>query len=150
LIKKPQITLFVLKTIYDKLRKLDQLLAMETGKTIIFCDSIDLGKKIASKYDLTFVFGETTRRLEKIRENEIVVVSRVGDEGLSIPEIDTLIEVDFLYGSRMQESQRSGRLLHSRKEATNHYILMTEEELEKYGKRLLALYEKGYRINIVR
>jgi len=97
-----------------------------------------------------FVFGETTQRLEKIRENERIVVSRVGDEGLSIPEIDTLIEVDFLYGSRWQESQRGGRLLHSRKEFTNHYILMTEEELEKYGKRLLALYERGYRINIVR
>ena len=150
LIRKPQITLYVLKQPRDKLRKLEQLLAMETGKTIIFCDSIELGKRIAKQHGLTFVFGETTKRLEKIRENEVVVVSRVGDEGLSVPEIDTLIEVDFLYGSRMQESQRSGRLLHSKKEATNHYILMTEEELEKYGKRLLALYEKGYRINIVR
>ena len=150
LIRKPQVTLFILKRPKDKLRKLERLLAQETGKTIIFCDSIDLGQTIAKKHGLTFVHGQTARRLEKIRENEVVVVSRVGDEGISIPEIDTLIEVDFLYGSRMQESQRSGRLLHSRKEATNHYILMTEEELERYGKRLLTLYERGYRINIVR
>ena len=150
IIKKPTITLFVVPTLRDKLRKLNELLTKELGKTVIFCDSIDLGKRIAKEHNLIFVFGETTNRLEKIRENEIVVVSRVGDEGMSIPEIDTLIEVDFLYGSRMQESQRSGRLLHSKKEATNHYILMTEEELEKYGKRLLALYEKGYRINIIR
>ena len=73
-----------------------------------------------------------------------------GDEGISISDNDTIIEVDFLYGSRMQQSQRSGRLLHSQKEATNHYILMTEEELTRYGKRLLALYERGYRVNIVR
>jgi hypothetical protein len=150
IIKKPSITLFVLPSARDKLRKLDELLSKELGKTIVFCDSIELGQKIAKDYGLTFVFGQTTQRLEKIRENERVIVSRVGDEGISIPEIDTLIEVDFLYGSRRQESQRSGRLLHSTKEATNHYILMTEEELEKYGKRLLVLYEKGYRVNIVR
>jgi len=150
IIKKPMIHVYVTPTFREKLKKLDELMGMETGKTVIFCDSIELGKKIAKDYDLTFVFGETTKRLEKIRENERVIVSRVGDEGLSLPDLDTIIEVDFLFGSRWQESQRVGRLLHSKKEARNHYILMTEEELEKYGKRLLVLYEKGYRINIVR
>ncbi|MFQ6076997.1 MAG: DEAD/DEAH box helicase [Candidatus Bathyarchaeia archaeon] len=150
IIRKPSITLYVLKTLRDKIRKLDELLRRETGKTLIFCDGIDLGQRIAREHDLPFVFGETTRRLEKIRDNEVLVISRVGDEGISIPEIDTLIEVDFLYGSRWQESQRSGRLLHSEREATNHLILMTEEELERYGKRLLALYERGYRIKVVR
>ena len=28
-----------------------------------------------------------------------------------------------------------------------HHILMTEEELEKYGKRLLAYYDKGYHVD---
>jgi len=150
IIRKPSITLYVVPTLRDKLRRLEGLLKTELGKTIIFCDGIDLGQRIARTHGLTFVYGETTRRLEKIRENERIVVSRVGDEGISIPEIDSIVEVDFLYGSRWQESQRSGRLLHSQKEATNHYILMTEEELERYGKRLLALYERGYRINVVR
>jgi len=150
IIRKPLVTVHVVKNPRDKLRKLDALLSDETGKTVIFCDSIELGKRLAKKYGLTFVYGATTRRLEKIREHERVIVSRVGDEGLSLPDIDTIIEVDFLYGSRRQESQRAGRLLHSEKEATNHHIIMTEEELARYGKRLLALYEKGYRVNIVR
>jgi DNA excision repair protein ERCC-3 len=150
IIKKPTITLFVVSQLKDKLRKLDELLQKELGKTLIFCDSIALGEKLARQHNLDFIHGGTTKRLEKIRENERVIVSRVGDEGLSLPEMDTLVEVDFLFGSRMQQSQRTGRLLHSKKKATNHYILMTEEELEKYGKRLLALYEKGFRINIVR
>jgi len=126
------------------------LITKGTGKTIIFCDGIELGKKIAEKYGLEFVYGATTGRLDKIRENEVVVVSRVGDQGISVPDIDSLIEIDFLYGSRMQESQRSGRLLHSSKEITNHYILMTDEEMEKYNKRLLALYERGCKINVIR
>ena len=112
IIRKPVVKVLVVKTLRDKLRKLRELLAMETGKTVIFCDSLDLGHRIAKEHGLTFVFGETTRRLEKIREHEVVVVSRVGDEGISIPEIDTIIEIDFLYGSRRQEAQRSGRLLH--------------------------------------
>jgi superfamily II DNA or RNA helicase len=130
---------------------LRDLLQREFGRTLIFCDGLELGERIAREHGLEFISGETTSRLEKIRENEVVVViSRVGDEGISIPDIDTIIEVDFLYGSRMQQSQRSRRLLHSRREATNHFILMTEEELARYGKRLLALYERGYRVNIVR
>lgn len=151
IIKKPSVTLFVVDTLKDKLNKLDELLVRGTGKTIIFCDGIALGEKIKNKHGLDFVYGKTlTGRLDKIRENEVIVVSRVGDQGISIPEIDTLIEIDFLYGSRMQESQRSGRLLHSAKEVTNHFILMTDEEFDKYNKRLLALYERGYKVNIVR
>lgn len=150
IIRKPSITLFVVNTLRDKLNKLDDLITKGTGKTIIFCDGVELGKKIAAKYDINFVYGATTGRLEKIRENEVVVVSRVGDQGISIPDIDSLIEIDFLYGSRMQESQRSGRLLHSSKDITNHYILMTDEEMEKYNKRLLALYERGCKVNIIR
>jgi len=150
IIRKPLVTVHVVRDRREKLRLLDRLLSVETGKTVIFCDSIALGKKLSDRYGLTFVYGATTRRLEKIREHERVIVSRVGDEGISLPEIDTIIEVDFLYGSRLQESQRSGRLLHSEKPVTNHHILMTEEELARYGKRLLALYERGFRVRIVR
>jgi len=150
IIRKPRVTVYIVKDLRAKLAKLRELLHREMGRTLIFCDGLDLGERIARDHGLNFISGQTTNRLEKIRENETVVISRVGDEGISIPDIDTIIEVDFLYGSRMQQSQRSGRLLHSRKEATNHYILMTEDELARYGKRLLALYERGYRVNIVR
>ena len=150
IIKKPTVTVKIVRRFRDKLAYLKSLLQQETGKTIIFSDSLDLGERIAKEYGMEFVYGQTRNRLELIRGNERVVVSRVGDEGISIPEIDTVIEIDFLYGSRMQESQRLGRLLHSESEITNHHIIMTEEELEKYGKRLYAIYERGFKVNIVR
>ena len=56
----------------------------------------------------------------------------------------------FLYGSRMQESQRFGRLMQSAKEEPEHIILMTEEEFENYQKRLYAITERGFRIEFVR
>jgi len=134
-----------------KLALLDDLLKRDLGKTMIFSDSLDLGNEIAQKYGLEWIHGATRKRIDTIRKNERIVISRVGDEGLSIPELDTIIEIDFLGGSRMQALQRIGRLAHRLiepdKEPAVHHILMTEEELEKYGKRLLAYYDKGYKID---
>jgi hypothetical protein len=55
--------------------------------------------------------------------------------------------VDFLYGSRQQQLQRTGRLMHS-EEAERHDIIMTEQEVRDYGKRIWALQEKGFTIKI--
>lgn len=118
-------------------------------KTIIFCDTISLGEKLSKLFEIPFVYGATNKRLEIIKESDVCVVSRVGDEGLSIPEIRRIIEIDFLFGSRRQEGQRLGRLFHG-EEKGEHIILMTEKEFEDYDKRLYAIYEKGFKIEIIR
>ena len=118
-------------------------------KTLIFCDSLVLGKRLSAEFDVPFVFGASTKRLETIRRNPIVIVSRVGDEGISLHDVERIIEVDFLFGSRRQEVQRLGRLLHAQTRG-EHVVLMTDEEFEKYEKRFYSLYEKGFRVNIVR
>ncbi len=146
--QRPDIYLYVVNNLTSKLKKLDQLLR-DPIKTFVFCDSIDLGKRIANKHDIPHVYGDTKHRMDILREALVAVVSRVGDEGISLPDIRRVIEVDFLYGSRRQEAQRMGRLFHG-KEPGEHYILMTEKELELYEKRLLAIYEKGWHIKIVR
>jgi len=69
---------------------------------------------------------------------------------LSLPDIERVVEVAFLFGSRMQESQRFGRLMHSAKVEPEHIVLMTEEELQRYEKRLYAITERGFRIEYIR
>jgi len=54
-----------------------------------------------------------------------------------------------LFGSRRQEGQRLGRLFHG-KEKGEHIILMTEKEFEDYNKRLYAITEKGFKLEIIR
>jgi len=151
IISLAQVQIHVVKKDRYKLSILDQLLQRDLGKTIIFCDSLDLGDSIAKKYGLEWVHGGSTNRIETIQRNERVVVSRVGDEGISIPEIDTIIEIDFLGGSRAQALQRAGRLQHrvieAEEEPAVHHILMTAEEVEKYGKRVLAYYDKGFKVD---
>lgn len=148
-IKEPSFRVYILKNDKEKMRKLEELLQIPM-KTIIFCDWIKLGEQISKKFNIPFIYGATKDRLELIRKANTCVVSRVGDEGLSFPELERVIEIAFLYGSRMQESQRFGRLMHSSQKQPEHIILMTEKEFEAYQKRLYAITERGFRIEFIR
>ena len=151
IISLAQVQIHIVKKDRYKLTILDNLLKRDLGKTLIFCDSLDLGDSIAKKYGLEWVHGATKNRMDKLNQNEVIVISRVGDEGISIPTLDTVIEIDFMGGSRAQALQRVGRLQHrtikADQEPAVHHIIMTEEEAEKYGKRVLAYYDKGYKVD---
>lgn len=147
-IEKPDIKLYILPNRRVKMEKLSDLL-IDTKKTLIFCDSLRFGDAISKRFGIPFISGQSTKRMEVIEEAETVVISRVGDEGISIGNIERIIEVDFLFGSRRQESQRMGRLFHG-KQKGEHIILMSEGEFEKYSKRLYSIYERGFRIQIIR
>lgn len=142
------INVYVVNTPNQKEKKVEELLN-KNKKTFIFSDSLDLGRRIATKLQVPFIFGETKERLDLIKEHPIVVISRVGDLGLSIKDLQHIIEVDFLFGSRQQELQRTGRLMHSEEKNVKHDIIMTKEEIETYGKRLWSLQEKGFSIKII-
>lgn len=86
--------------------------------------------------------------MKVIRENKSLAISMVGELGISLENLQHIIEVDFLYGSRSGELQKTGRLLHSKK-AESHDILFTEEEFQRYKKRLFSLIEKGFKLNFV-
>ena len=148
-ISKPYIEVIVVNNLTEKFRVLDELLESYRDKVLIFCDSIDLGKRISKKYSIPFVHGATRRRIQTLSSSNICVVSRVGDEGLDLTDLKTIIEFSFLFGSRRQQAQRVGRLLHSRFKG-KHFILMTKEEFENYSKRLYSLYEKGFQVKITR
>ncbi len=132
----------------SKIAKVQELLNPKK-KTLIFCDGLELGRKIANQIGVPFICGDTENRLELIEKNKVLVCSRVLDLGVSIKDLQHIIEVDFLFGSRQQELQRTGRLMHSEEKDTKHDIIFTEKELEDYGKRLWALQEKGFQIKVV-
>lgn len=144
----PDIRCYILSDLRAKQNKLKALLQQDK-KTIIFCDSINLGNKLSKELNIPFIHGGTSKRIETIKNADVSIVSRVGDEGLSIAEIQRVIEIDFLFGSRRQEGQRLGRLFHG-DERGEHVILMTEKEFEDYGKRLYAITEKGFKLEIIR
>jgi len=144
-IKKPIVHVYVVKSWQDKVYLVESLLSTAKPKTLIYCDSISRGKQLASRLAVPFIYGETKNRLELLEKSNIAVISRVGDEGIDIKKLRTIIEVDFLGASRRQESQRLGRLFHSQFKG-EHHVIMTEEEYRKYKKRLYPLIEHGLEV----
>ncbi len=116
-------------------------------KTLLFTDSLDMGEDLADAFRCSFVHGDTSNQydtvVEAIDRDGKCVVSRVGDHGLSIDGLEAIIEVDFLFGSRRQQLQRTGRLLHGY-EGKEHHIIFTETEWEKHHKRVFSLLDREF------
>jgi DNA excision repair protein ERCC-3 len=149
-VNTPVVTLYIMNgsAISKKIAKVRELL--DERKTIIYSYWLDLGRDIASSLDVPFVYGGTKNRLDVLKSNNIAVMSSVGGEGISIPELERIIEIGFQFGSRREEGQLMGRLFHSQQKDPEHIIIMTDDEYERYSKRLNAIYEKGFRIRVVR
>jgi DNA excision repair protein ERCC-3 len=145
--QKPKVRVIITANNSGKITALDELLGKSDVKTLIFCDSIASGKRLASRYQLKFIHGKSKNRLVTATKEKAFIISRVGDEGISLENLQRVIEFAFLFGSRRQELQRLGRLFHS-SFTGEHIILMTKEEFNLYRKRLFSIYEKGIDVAI--
>ncbi|TXG96141.1 MAG: hypothetical protein E6R08_10230 [Nevskiaceae bacterium] len=123
----------------------------KTGRGLVFVEAIQDGKTLSERTGAPFVYSEVKNRLDVIRDNRVVICSRVADHGLDIVDLEWVIEFGFFKGSRSQELQRYGRLLHSRT-ALRYTLLMTRKELSLYSKRLTALEDQGlsFSLNLLR
>jgi DNA excision repair protein ERCC-3 len=130
------------------------LAAHPTAKALVFVDWLDQGRAIADAIDAAFVSGETPhhereRLFEEFRggERRTLVVSRVGDEGIDLPDAELAVVASGLGGSRRQGAQRAGRTMRPAGNA-QVYVLAThgtsEEEFAQRRTRHLA--EKGVRV----
>lgn len=146
--KYHDINVYIFDTLEQKIRFATNLVLKDT-KTLLFVDKIEIGERLANLLGVPFIHGSTKNRIEIAKESKVFIASRVMEMGISIKDLEHIIEVDFLFGSKREEIQRTGRLFHSEsKEAKRHDILMTKDEFEVYGKRLHGLVEKGFKINL--
>ncbi len=127
--------------------KMDRLEALcaepAAGKTIVFVWRLNIGQRAAGRLGgVPFIHAKTKRPLDVLTANDLVVMTRVGNEGLSVPAA-RVVEIDFLFGSRTEAGQRAGRLMYDfgQDQPGQHHIVMTPSEYASYGKRLLA-YER--------
>ena len=138
-----------------KVDEVGRLLGVHEGESaLVFVDWLSQGEAIADALSLPFVSGETPhyereRLLAAFRagEQRALVVSRVGDEGIDLPNAEVAIVASGLGGSRRQGAQRAGRTMRPGGEATV-YVLATqgtgEEEFARKRSRHLA--GKGIRV----
>jgi len=142
----PDAQLYLYRTQRQKTTDVAAVVRERPGKILILCDSLDRGRELSDQLGVPFASGETTDRMAVFRENRVVIGSRVADEGLSLSELDVVVEYDFHGGSRRQEAQRYGRVMHGESDG-EHIIMMTDAEYDDHAKRLMALEEQG--INVV-
>ncbi len=121
----------------------------ENKRAIVFCEAIADGRELQRRYGLPFIFSETTEPLAVIAANPRVAMSRVGDDGIDVPDLEVVVDLSFLGGSRAQSLQRFGRLLHSTRRE-EHIILMTDVEYQRRVKRIDILEAKGFACRVER
>ncbi|MFC7226892.1 DEAD/DEAH box helicase [Salinirubellus salinus] len=118
------------------------------AKALIFVEYIEQGDRLAEALNVPFVSGETphARRRQLFREfksgpRDALIVSRVGDEGIDLPNAEVAIAASGLGGSRRQGSQRAGRTMRPVGRA-RMYVLATlgteEEDFARQRTRHLA------------
>jgi DNA excision repair protein ERCC-3 len=92
---------------------------------------------------------------DKFRRGELryLILSKVGNFALDLPDANVLIQVSGTFGSRQEEAQRLGRILRPKAggEVAHFYTLVTRDtrELDFAHHRQLFLTEQGYSYNIV-
>jgi DNA excision repair protein ERCC-3 len=128
----------------------------EDEKTIIFCDWLDQGEDLSQEYDLPFISGETDfedreEYFEKFRNDELktIIVSRIGDEGLDLPDAEIGIVMSGQGGSRRQATQRAGRVMRPFGDAQVYMIATKGSNEEDFVKQQVELLkEKGVPVTV--
>ncbi len=121
-----------------------------------FLDQIE---EIARRIDAPLITGETpVRQREKLyaqfRDGQItrLVLSKVGNFAVDLPDANVLIQVSGMFGSRQEEAQRLGRVLRPKQNGllAHFYTIVTRDTLDQEfaAKRQLFLTEQGYHYDI--
>ncbi|EMA39216.1 DEAD/DEAH box helicase [Halococcus hamelinensis] len=124
------------------------------AKALVFVEWLDQGESYAEALGIPFISGDTPhpereRLFDEFRRGERarLVVSRVGDEGIDLPNAEVAVVASGLGGSRRQASQRAGRTMRPAG-SSRLYVLATrgtrEEEFARQQLRHLA--GKGIRL----
>lgn len=140
-----------------KKQNIEDLLEEHEGdKTVLFCDWIEQGEDLAEEYDIPFISGETDfdereEYFDKFREGELktIIVSRIGDEGLDLPDAEVGIIASGQGGSRRQATQRAGRVMRPFGDAQVYIIATKGSNEEDFVKRQVEhLKEKGVPVQV--
>lgn len=110
-------------------------------------------KKIAKFLDAPLITGEVPNEkreeiYNKFRKGEarIIVVSKVANFAIDLPDASVAIQVSGSFGSRQEEAQRLGRILRPKKRSSNFYSLVSRFSVEETFavNRQKFLAEQGY------
>jgi len=133
-------------------------------KVIIFADNIFALIDYAKRLKRPYIHGPTAQQerlriLQNFQNNPklgTILLSKVGDTSIDIPEANVLIQVSSHYGSRRQEAQRLGRILRPKPRSGDNfnayfYSLVSTDTQEMFysQKRQQFLIDQGYAFKVI-
>ena len=151
----------VCATARTKLAVVRSLVARHTGEQVLvigaYLDQLD---ELGADLDVPIIQGSTTNRERErlyaaFRTGEIptLVVSKVANFSIDLPEASVAIQVSGTFGSRQEEAQRLGRVLRPKSDGrqAHFYTVVSRDTLDQdyaaHRQRFLA--EQGYAYTIV-
>ena len=123
-------------------------------QALVFVDYLEQGERLAEAIDAPFVNGETRHAerealFDRFRTGALdtLVVSRIGDEGIDLPDAELAVVASGLGGSRRQGAQRAGRTMRPGGQSLL-FVLATRgtEEEDDARSRMRHLAAKGVRV----
>jgi len=144
-----------------KHRVVDKIVARHSGEpTLVIGQYLDQLHELAEHLDAPLITGETTERERErlyaaFREGGIptLVVSKVANFSIDLPEASVAVQVSGSFGSRQEEAQRLGRIMRPKGDGrTAHFYAIVardtvDQEFAAHRQRFLA--EQGYAYTIV-
>ncbi len=144
-----------------KLPIMQAILERHAGESILvvgmYLDQLD---KIAERLNAPLITGATpVREREKLYEQfrtgevKILVVSKVANFSIDLPDASVAIEISGTFGSRQEEAQRLGRILRPKSDGAmaHFYTIVTRETVDQTfaANRQRFLTEQGYKYEIL-
>lgn len=125
-----------------------------TAKALVFVEYLEQGRELAEALSVPFLSGETPhyerqRLLDAFQDGEerTLVVSRIADEGIDLPNAELAIVASGLGGSRRQGTQRAGRTMRPAGSSIVHVLATRGTREEDFARRQLThLAGKGIKI----
>jgi DNA excision repair protein ERCC-3 len=144
-----------------KLYTVDRLLRRHANDNVLvigqYLEQLD---QISKRYNAPIITGKTpNREREKLYaafksgEQKLLVVSKVANFAIDLPDANVAIQVSGTFGSRQEEAQRLGRVLRPKGAGNpaHFYTIVTRDTVDQdFGvHRQLFLTEQGYRYEIL-
>lgn len=113
-------------------------------------------RRLSDRFEIPIITGSTPSAeredlYNKFRSGEVrhLVLSKVGNFAIDLPDANVLIQVSGTFGSRQEEAQRLGRILRPKSSGdgdAHFYTLVTRDtrELDFAHHRQMFLTEQGY------
>jgi len=144
-----------------KMEVLDQLLCKHPDDSVLIIGMyLSQLEELTKRYRYPVITGKTAvsdreRLYAGFRRGEIkrLIVSKVGNFAIDLPDANVAVQLSGTFGSRQEEAQRLGRILRPKDHGllAHFYSLVTRDtrDQEFAANRQLFLTEQGYRYDII-